>query len=238
MKSERSDMKDNMNDHTLFIAGKAALDLIREEADEALSQVDWSKLEAVDLDDWFFDTLNKTKRKERYKRSLADRILVYAAAIVLAIFLTATLILATVEPARAALIRFLIERFPQYSEYSINLVEDEQPEKMTYVLPGYIPDGFEPEDTQDTSASRAMMWRNPETNQFIQYMQSDGESSVILDTEKALIRSIKINGVNAEVVEKGSVTTIQIFYKDTFFVVVSDASYEECLKIAESIPLN
>ena len=230
-------MKRALNNQLLSMAGKCALDIIREEADKTIENMDLDSMDTADLDKWFFDTINKQNSKDSYKRPLFDRILLYAAGIVLAIIMLGAVILTTFEPARAALIRFLIERFPEYSAYSINYEKDEQIGIMEPVYPTYIPDGFELDDSAASSDSSSKSWVNPNTKQFIYYLQTDGKSSTALDTEGASVQIIQLNGVDADVIEKSGGVTIQFFYKDTCYVVYTDISFAECLKIAESIPL-
>lgn len=237
-KSERTDMTNALEAQNLSILGACALELIREEADRALGDVDWTALEGVDLDAWFERVLEQQRGvKPRRKRSLAHRVARYAAGIVLAVALSAAVVLAVYEPARAALIRFLIERFPENSLYSISYEKGEQSGKMVHVAPAYIPEGFVLRDSMVVDGVSDMDWINPTTQQFIGYYQSNGESPLMLDTENASVRSAPIHGTNAEVIEKGNTTTIQFFHGDMCFAIYTDLPYDECLKIAESIPI-
>lgn len=228
--------KEAIGDPLLGMIGQCSIELINEEADAALKDVDWKALEDVNLDEWFKEAMNSqmVKRKPT-KRSMPRRVLSYAASFLLFVIVTFMLIIATHEPARAAVIRFIVERFPKYSEYFIRPEDEDINTELTRINPGYIPDGFRLTQLQDTPDRLFMYWENESTDQFIVYHQTSGDSTLMLDTETATIHQIIIGKVAVEVIEKDDSITMQFFSDDVCYAVTTNLSYQECILIAESI---
>jgi hypothetical protein len=219
--------------------GECARELLNEEVDAALRDADLRAIEGVDLDAWFERAMVGGARR-RANRKKRPRARIYAASIAAAL-VAAALAFAMAEPARAAIIRFFVERFAQYSEYSVAPSEDMGDVRRAFVKPEYIPDGFvmkttEAEDSPDT---RDLYWINGDNTNFIGYFESSNDSSIMIDTENADIRHITLHGVRAEVIrhQNGRNITIQFFHDNACYAVFSDLSYEETLRIAQSIPL-
>lgn len=212
--------------------GECALELFKESVDQALADVDLTKIDTTELDAWFFAKVNTMVNEPKRQKHWTEVILAYAASFVALAIITSALVLAVSEPARAAFIRFIVERFPQYSEYFIIGEEDAE---FVPIKPEYIPEGFAEAISTDTDEDRLISWINADTGQFITYLQTTGESSTELDTEDAEIRSEVVNGQAIEVIIKGNNTTMQFFRNSACYVIATDISYQECLKVTESL---
>lgn len=226
----------NSDSQVEAMLGKAAIEVINKSAFSASKDIDWLALKDRNLDRWIDNAINRSFVPTRRKKNMRDRVLVFAAITVLAFFTTAFVVIATVEPARAALIRFIIERFPQYSHYSIFPNEQVSEKPISYIAPEYIPKGFTLSYEQSTLASKTIQWKNHKTDQFVQFLQTNGESALMLDTENAKVYTISIKGRDAEVIEKDNVITIQVFLDDAVLAIVGNISLDEAIKMVSSIP--
>ncbi len=228
-----------MNETSPFLemAGQGAVAVLNEEVETALHAVNWSDLEGVNLDAWFEKAVSSRSERKRHPRiRKARRLLSFAASVLLILIALAAIVFAAVEPARALLIRFIVQRFPQYSEYFIQEEEEDIDFDESFSEPSYIPEGFQLDNSMDTEESRFLSWINEETGQSIMYAQTAGESSIMLDTEDAQIEQLMINGHGAEVILKGQLTTVQFFSDEYCYALITDLSYDECMGIVESIP--
>lgn len=221
----------------LEMAGHSAIALINEEVETALGTVNWDELIEANLDTWFEDTVRTySGLYSRYRIQNVRRVLSYTASILMLLVTVAVIVFAAVKPARALLFRFIVERFPQYSEYFIKDDNEDTDSDETFTEPSYIPEGFQLENSINTDEARFYDWMNEETGHFITFSQTKGESSIMLDTEGAQIEQMMINGHSVEVIVKGELTTMQ-FFSDTFcYALITDLTYDECVKIVESIP--
>ncbi len=222
------------------LVGECAAELFMDEVEAALKDVDCAELEGVSLDDWFWNTIAENTAKpeqERPQRSLAKRILLYAASFIAFLIVTGVIVLATVEPARAVFLRLLVTRFPQYSEYIIQLYPDDEIKEFEYVEPTYIPVGFRLDSEARYPDSLSLYWLDNTGELFIAYSQKGAGSPISLDTEDAVISTIQIQDVVAEMIQKSNVTTIQLIHADSCYIATTNFSAEECLKIVESLPL-
>ncbi len=219
----------------LVMAGQSAVALLNEEVETALRTINWDDLEGISLDAWFENAVS-THKERRSGIRITGRLLSFAASILLLLVALAAIVFATVEPARAFLIRFIVERFPQYSEYFMHESDEETGSDESFTEPSYIPQGFELNNNMDTDDSRFLSWVNDETGQSIMYSQTKGESSIMLDTEDAQVEQLIINGHPVEVIVKGKLTTVQFFSDVYCYALITDLAYDECMCIAESIP--
>lgn len=235
MKRNRKE-QDDINPF-LKMAGQSAVALMNEEVETALKTVDWNGLKEVNLDAWFEHAVSTHSEKgRRHRIRKAARLLSYAASLLLLLIALAAIVFATIEPARALFIRFIIERFPQYSEYFIQDDNDGTDSCESFSEPSYIPEGFELDNRTDTDESRFLDWTHVKTGQFIMYSQTKGESSIMLDTEDAQVEQMTINGHPVDVIMKDPTITVQ-FFSDTFcYALITDLPYDECMEIVESIP--
>lgn len=233
--SENSFTNEPINDSLCTIAGQCAVELINEEANAALESVDWAALNDINMDDWFEKAILR-QRKAIEPPSILRRIMLYAASFFMFVVITSALI-STYEPARAVFIRYIVERFPQYSEYFIQPDKGGENIGISYTEPSYIPVGFILIQSMDAPEMRFMSWGDESEEHFISYSQTIGESSVMVDTEHATIRQAMIDDMAVEIIEKGKVTTIQFFQGDVCYMLISDIAFSECVQIVKSIPI-
>ncbi len=141
----------------------------------------------------------------------------------------------TIEPVRAQVLKFLVERFPEYSRY-VTVPGPEAPEHpVTAYSPSYIPEGFVlVDDNQSDSFFRVRSWQKSE-EEFITLIQMNEDGAIALDTEDANVYNIELFGEMAEVIEKKGRIMIYFIKDQGAFTLTTHLSYEETLRIAQSV---
>ena len=191
----------------------------------------------------FLDKLQKIEKEEKRRNNFtrmkktATRVL-QAACILLIVALAAPIAIAKVEPLRSMVLRFLISRDEEQGAANFDMVIEEElafnvPEGWSgeYYMT-YIPEGFEIYDLVEFAA--IIEYRNEEGRMLIFSDYTSG-TSASTDIENADTWYTTVQGKKAYVISKNGRCTIVWAIDDRFFRVNFDGSYEETLKIAESV---
>ena len=143
--------------------------------------------------------------------------------------------LATVEMIQHGILKLDAQVYPEHTEY--HLVASGEtlnvPEGWTgKFYPAYIPEGFEMENCfyQDVIYFNA-------DKKMLGFSESDENAGLSLDTENAKCSTVRVNGAEATLIEKGEWTAVIWVAHNRMFTVDLDGSAEEVMRIAESIML-
>jgi hypothetical protein len=159
--------------------------------------------------------------------------------VMVAVFSTA---MVTVDAFRIRVMNFLIDVQPEYTSFQIkDGSSGSKGEKMvvnwtnTY-LPTYIPAGYEVDSLTYTDPLKEITYHNQKNkNLVIDYSESDDSNNVAVDTEKASVKTIHINGHKGMLVVKNSQTTVVWEMDHHIFVICTMENTDETLKIAQNV---
>lgn len=187
-------------------------------------------------------SLLKKRHRCQGKRSV-PRFLSKAAAVVFVAVVVFSTAMVTVDAFRVKVMNFLINMQPGYTSFQIqnNSSGTKGSEKMvvnwtnTY-LPTYIPAGYEVDSLTYTDPLKEITYRNQKNKDLvIDYSESDDSNNIAVDTEKASVKTVYINGHKGMLVVKNSQPTVVWEMDHHIFTVCTMESVNETLKIAESV---
>ena len=185
--------------------------------------------------------LHKSKAKQfrKHARKIAMRV----AVVIMAVVTVSFALTMSVEALRSRFVSFLMTFTPRYTELQLqehdengNVLEGGQTMKMKDIYaPSYVPEGFEIVSMDITNGDSNIVYQNGNGEQ-ISFDSASGTSVTQIDTENAdNIETIDIMGNQGMLEEKDGLTTITWSIDDSYFVVMSQTSKEETIKIAESV---
>ena len=187
------------------------------------------------------DSLLKKQNRNHRRRSIS-RILSKVAVVVLVMVAVFSTAMVSVDAFRIKVMNFLIDVQPEYTSFQIkDGSSGSKGEKMvvnwtnTY-LPTYIPAGYEVDSLTYTDPLKEITYRNQKNKDLvIDYSESDDSNNITVDTEKASVKTIYINGHKGMLVAKNSQTTVVWETDHHIFVVCTMESTDETLKIAQNV---
>lgn len=138
---------------------------------------------------------------------------------------------------------FLIDIQSEYTSFQIkDNVAGSNGEKLTVnwtntYLPTYIPVGYEVDSLTYTEPLKEITYRNQKNkNLLIDFSENDSSNNVEIDTENAsVLKTVFVNGHKGTLVVKDSQTTVAWEMDQHIFVVCTEESMEETLKIAQNV---
>lgn len=182
---------------------------------------------------------SNTQKKTRFFHSFVNK----AAIFFLVLIVTFSTAMATAQAFRVKVMNFLIDIQPEYTSFQI---KDKAPgsssEKLTVnwtntYLPTYIPVGYEVDSLTYTEPLKEITYRNQkDKNLLIDFSENDSSNNVEIDTENAsVLKTVFVNGHKGTLVVKDSQTTVTWEMNQHIFVVCTEESMEETLKIAQNV---
>lgn len=186
-------------------------------------------------------TIQRELRKQQGKTFLLQtlpRVCKAAACILLVVFLGATTALAVSRTVRVYLMNFLINIEEKYTELGFvtdqNMYVDVPEGWCGQYFMSYIPDGFNLEEIVPGSVLNAVHYMNEKGNRLF-FTECASSAYTNIDTEKATITYITINGQIAFQSKKNGFVALTWAYADHYFIIEFDGLPEEARRIAESI---
>ena len=182
--------------------------------------------------------MENSQKKHRRPR-LISRIAV-ALMVIMVVFCGMML---TVQAFRVQVLNFLISIEPKYT--SLQLIDNDAGQSNGELIvnwtnayvPTYIPDGYEVSNfSYSESIKKIIFTRKDDDNAFIIYTEFGSMNSVAIDTEGAsLTETISINGHNATLSVKNSVTSVAWSMDNHLYTIQGQISQDEAVKMAEGI---
>lgn len=188
-------------------------------------------------------TAFREKDKSREKKHSSFRFVNKAAVFFLVLIITFSAAMVTVKAFRVRVMNFLIDIQPEYTSFEINdNTSGSEKEKLTVnwkntYLPTYITAGYEVDSLTYTEPLKAITYRNKKNkNLIIDFSESDSSNNVEVDTENAsVLKTIYVNGHKGTLVVKNSQTTVVWGMDHHIFVICTEESIKETLKIAQNV---
>ena len=184
---------------------------------------------------------NKNRSQKKWR--ISSRFINKAAVFFLVLIITFSAAMVTVKALRIKVMNFLIDIQPEYTSFQIkDNVSGSSGEKLTVnwtntYLPTYIPAGYEVDSLTYTEPLKEITYQNQkDKNSLIDFSENDSSNNVEIDTENAtVLKTVFVNGHKGTLVVKNSQTTVTWEMDHYIFVVCTDESIEETLKIAQNV---
>lgn len=164
----------------------------------------------------------------------------YAACALVALGLSAALVLAANPAARAWVVRMWSTWRPEYTEYQFQ-GDGTEPAPLGVWRPTYVPEGYTVWKVAPGKGLYSIYYANKEgTLLSLTYLHLNGQGSILLDNEHSTLHPAKVNGQNADLyaaVEPDDPSTV-IWVDagaEVVFSLSGVLSEEELLYMAESI---
>ena len=179
----------------------------------------------------------KSRRKFLYKA--VNRV----AVAVLAVVITFSVAMVSVQAFRVKVLNLLIDVEERYT--SFQLTEDDASGSgkpsvnwTNEYMPAYIPDGYEVSDSKNLDSIKSIMYKNA-ADQVIMYKEFSSGTNLAVDSENASRNEkIDINGNAGNLIVKNSMASVVWQMDGKLFLVQGETSPDEAVKIAESVKLS
>ncbi len=158
----------------------------------------------------------------------------YAAAVLIIFILTNSFLVVTVEAYRTRVFKIITTIYNTFT--SIITETDDVPfnESPEFTEPSYVPDGFEVINIINTGITRKIDYKNRE--RILIYKQSALTSSELrIDTEGTEIKEIKVGKYNINYVFNKGMYNAYWFDHEYSYLISGEISFEELIKIIESV---
>ena len=179
---------------------------------------------------------SKAKRRKRDSKSILRK----CATIVLAIIITGTLVIATVDAVRIKVIDLIFEEHSDHIEIIPKTLEDENSlciplDWSGYWYPEYVPDGYSLMETNAVGTQKEIVLSDMD-NRFLFFEQSNAESGTMgVNNEHSDSGEVDINGITARWFENGGKLLLVWLQQDTLFTLYGQIDLEELASVAQSI---
>jgi hypothetical protein len=178
-------------------------------------------------------------KKNRERRASKIKALQRVAVIILVVSAALTVSLFSVDAFRVKIINLIMEIRTEYTEFQ--LVDEKAEMKGDRIVdwtnayvPTYIPEGYLVESSENGDNIKAILFINGD-GKIIDYAQYSEAASFNYDTEGATVKDVTVNGNDGKIIVKGYNYSVVWKYEGGIFVVMTQISAEETLKIAENI---
>lgn len=159
------------------------------------------------------------------------------AAVILIAFLTLSTVALSVDSIRKPVVRFVEKVLGISTDYSF---EGDVTKSITqeYTL-GFVPEGFELVQSDETDGSIVKIWEGAEDN-LLEYCQVITENSIFsIDSEQGIVRTVTVNDRVIKLYQDGEIF-IAVWIENGFAFKIESTggiSYEEIISMVKSISL-
>lgn len=176
------------------------------------------------------------KRKLYYLyNTVAKRV----ACIVLAIIISFTTVTFSVDALREPFVKFVVEVYEKFTslffEKDTEIQSSEEEFVFVPIEPSYIPDGYVLEHKEQTFSNLLCIYSDGNGNKIHYRQRAYLNITMNIDTETTHHENILINNNEAVYYEKYNTSNIIFNNGEYIFVISSQLTKEEIIKIAESI---
>lgn len=197
---------------------------------------EYSVKDGLTADDTLSPELERRMKKNKIRKALPK-----AAIFLLVLLGSFTIVVASVEALRVKALNMMLSIQDRYTSVQAS-AETFTPagqsgwktaRKAVYE-PGYIPPGFQVEQTEQRDLLKEIRFRNEQgrTIRFTQYFSSN--TDLRIDTENAKVEQITIHDSEAVLVEKQGLVSI-VWREDYLLYLIGEADQAEIIKMAEGI---
>lgn len=192
----------------------------------------------------FKKLLTRLQRKARLKSvgRYSAKFGARACAVLMAVISIGFIAIMSVEALRVNFTKFLLTFTPTYTELILQPdgtnTDDSELLLSGLYEPKYVPDGFEVKSLAFNSVQSDIFYENNK-EQYMHFFVYTVYSKTHIDTENAdKIETIKINGGDGLLVVEGETVTLTWQGKNCYFLLITNISESETVKIAESVRHN
>lgn len=160
----------------------------------------------------------------------------------LALVVTFSAMMLTVQAFRIQVLNFLISIEPNYTSFQLKDNNDGQNNEQLIVnwtnayVPTYIPEGYDVSNISYSDSTKKITFTNQEDDSSIVYTEYNSKNSIAIDTENAsLIKSVKINGQNGTLSVKDSTVSLVWIIDNHLITIQGQVSTEEVIRMAEGV---
>lgn len=157
------------------------------------------------------------------------------AIIVLALFISLTATTFSVKAIRESVIEFITETFENFTKVTVEIEDAHAQDDIVKILPKYIPEGYALETESKSVGIYRGIYSNIHNN-TIDYIQQINFGTIHnVNTEDIEYEDIKINSLEGIKYIKNGINTV-VFADGTYmYTIYGKVSFDELIKIAESI---
>ncbi|WP_240840900.1 DUF4367 domain-containing protein [Acidaminobacter sp. JC074] len=238
---EEKDKNIRLNETLLYEIGYDYSDQICKETDRLLDLYKDLEVPAT-LDGWFkrFSQGLKEKEAKAHKRKRHFRTMKYAASILVTLTVAASVITFNVEALRIKFFNLLISDEGEYTKIIPSPIDENDTESLNEKYAGsyypiYMPEGFNLEKSHLGNVIELYHFERGEDFVTLTTSPLEASTTTLVDTEDAEVTYILINDYEAMHIYKKGTVKISFANEDTLFLLVSNLSSEEVIKIAENI---
>lgn len=181
---------------------------------------------------------DQATKKQKYKKSLVRVYLSRAAVIFLCIIALGACVMKTSPTVRAAVKNVIVEWFDKYTNFSFVATDTGSGdfENVEDVKIGYIPDGYELINTDESSISITYVYSSNNTDFLIDIFENE-VSELFPDNERSKYSIIQINGHESWIIydEENISGTLILIGSKVSVSISGSLPKKEFIKIAECI---
>lgn len=230
-----------LNETFLYEVGYAYSKQLCAECDELLEK--YKDLEIPEsLDQWFEGFSAKIRRKENRKK-FYHKSLKYSknvAVFILAVGLIGGALIYSVEAVRIRVFNMALTVEDKFTE--INIVEETKDPTIEDTFMGvgdyylsYLPEGYSLEDSDGNDIAIFEYYSNGDSSIIFTANSTEGQLSVQIDTEDAVLKDITIHGNEGHYVTKKGHTSVFWIEGNTYLMISGEGDEAEIIKIAEGV---
>ena len=158
-----------------------------------------------------------------------------AAVIILAIMISLTATTFGVKAIRESVIKFITETFEKFTAVSVENEEADAQDDIVKAVPQYIPEGYTLESEVDSGIFYRIIYSSQDKNTIDYVQQINFGTFYNVDTEDNEYEKININYFEGIKYVKNRINTV-VFADETYlYTIQGQISFEELIKMAESI---
>ena len=183
----------------------------------------------------FIKAVKRSHSKSGRKKKTLLRVFNKAAAAVAVLLVIFFVSMVTVDAFRLEVLNFLTWLSPEYT--SLSYVPDEAAADMDGNTPRYVPEGYSLNETSETdNYSKIVYTVSGNGDKIIILYEYTQAEYVTIDTESVDdIKNTQINGEEATLTFKDSMTGIYWSTGDHFYYIYGSVGVDELIKMAESV---
>lgn len=180
------------------------------------------------------------QRERKYTKKREKKYSQICVAAVVAIIVTTTITVASVDALRIKYFGFLLKQ----NEGNISFTPKEDPDNLLagwsdYWYPEYIPEGFELIYVENNQIEKLLRFDSKETDAFIIITEDFVQGNIGMDTDWATMTEMEVNGVNGYLFEDDSsnLRTLMWMKDDVTFMVCGNNTRDSqmIIKMGESL---
>ena len=193
-------LRDKVSEALLYSIGDEYTDIVFDETDTLLSE--YSDIEVPEsLDTWFSDIIEKSEKSEKkeQKRRKISKFGKRAAVIVVVLGLVSSVTILSVDAFRMQFFNMIIDVSEKFSAISFKGtstvdITGSLPKSWDSYYPTVLPEGYMFKRASDLNETKIIIFENGDSKELI-FSQMPITTDIQLDTEKAEVTEIKINGM-------------------------------------------